>query len=151
MSDKLFSWRDDLAWICLLFYAVCCHGISASQCYALGALVGRGDLTMGELACYLSLNVSSVTRLVDSLVRSGFAKRAQDPGDRRVWRVRSSKKGAALYARIRSEIVAEYVEVLRGVPATSRSDVIEAIARLHGAFEKRQVGGTFTKSTQERS
>lgn len=116
---------------------ICCYGLSVSQCYTLEALASGEPKSMGELAAHLCLKISSVTRVVDHLVEQGFARREADASDRRVCRVRISSKGRALVAKINGELVAEYEQVLRNVPAESREAVIQAVSELLGAFEKR--------------
>src|SRR5436309_5888819 len=44
-------------------------------------------LTMGELSSELSVPMSTATRIVDGLVRSGMAERVNDSNDRRIVRV----------------------------------------------------------------
>ncbi len=49
--------------------------------------------TMGELSAQLGIPLSSVTRIVDGLVRAKFAERLDDPNDRRVVRLRMTPRG----------------------------------------------------------
>ncbi len=49
--------------------------------------------TMGELSTQLEIPLSSVTRMVDALVRAKFAERCDDPNDRRIVRLRSTDRG----------------------------------------------------------
>src|ERR1044072_3566354 len=53
---------------------ICCHDVSVTQCYALEALVARGEQTLNELAGELYLAKSTARRVVDALV----ARRRQD-------------------------------------------------------------------------
>ncbi|MGD2110286.1 MAG: MarR family transcriptional regulator [Phycisphaerae bacterium] len=117
--------------------STCCHGLSISQCYSLDAIYTRGPMTMGELAALLCLDLSTVTRIVDSVVVSGLASRATDESDRRVCRLRLTRKGRSLVTRIRSEIVKEHEGVLSQIPAESREAVITAMTHLLGAFAER--------------
>jgi DNA-binding MarR family transcriptional regulator len=55
--------------------------------------------TVKELAALIGRSVSWTSRLVDSLVRRGLVERHEDEADRRMRRVRQSKKGAALLRR----------------------------------------------------
>jgi DNA-binding MarR family transcriptional regulator len=55
--------------------------------------------TVKELAALIGRSVSWTSRLVDSLVRRGLVERHEDETDRRMRRVRQSKKGAALLRR----------------------------------------------------
>jgi MarR family transcriptional regulator, 2-MHQ and catechol-resistance regulon repressor len=116
---------------------VVCHGLSISQCYALQTLAQQRSLTTGELAEHLCLKISTLTRVVDHLVRTGLATRAGDASDRRICRVEITQRGRALVASIRKELVQEYAGVLRTVPAESRAAVIEALSSLLTAFKAR--------------
>jgi MarR family transcriptional regulator, 2-MHQ and catechol-resistance regulon repressor len=116
----------------------CGHGLSVSQCYALDTLADQGPMTMGELASSLCLELSTMTRLVDALVAAELVTRAQDADDRRVCRVRITRKGQSLVSRIRSELISEHETVLRRIPPESREAVIEALAQLLAAFQARQ-------------
>jgi DNA-binding MarR family transcriptional regulator len=117
---------------------ICCRGISVSQCHALEALEMHGPMTMGELAAHLHLELSTTTRVVDFLVTNGMATREADAKDRRVCRVRVARKGRALVARIRGDLVKEHELVLREIPAESREAVISAMTHLLAAFRERQ-------------
>jgi len=116
---------------------ICCHGLSVSQCYALEALDGSSSMTMGELAEHLCLRISSLTRVVDALVEGGLARRADDPGDRRVCLVQITAKGRSLVGRVKRGLVNEYEQVLRNVPPESREAVIQAVTSLLSAYEER--------------
>jgi len=117
---------------------ICCHGVSVSQCYTLDTLDRQGELSMGALASQLHVEISTMTRIVDHLVKSKLAARVSAPNDRRVCCVRISAKGRSLVAGIREELIGEHEEVLRGIPASSREAVITALTNLSDAFRKRQ-------------
>jgi len=129
---------------------ICCHGLSVSQCYSLEALYLHGALTMGELAGHLYLELSTVTRIVDTLVAKNLAERITDARDRRVCRVRSTTKGRALVTAIRDQLVEEYAEVLGSVPPASREAVISALDLMLAAFTKRQDVADCKKSRKKR-
>ncbi|MHC4429921.1 MAG: MarR family winged helix-turn-helix transcriptional regulator [Planctomycetota bacterium] len=118
--------------------SICCHGVSISQCYALDSLERQGPATMSELAGRMSLELSTMTRIVDRLVDGKLATRAADPEDRRVCCVKITRQGRALVARIRAELVEEHEQVLREIPPESREAVISAVGHLLAAFRQRQ-------------
>ncbi len=49
--------------------------------------------TMGELSAQLEIPLSSLTRMVDGLVRAKFVERRDDPDDRRIVRLRMTERG----------------------------------------------------------
>ncbi len=119
---------------------ICCHGLSVSQCYTLEMLYEHEPKTMGELASALHLELSTMTRVVDYLVTNKLASRVQDRNDRRICRVRITKKGAALTSKIRADLIQEHAQVLKQIPAESRGAVITAVSLLLEAIKRRQQG-----------
>jgi len=122
---------------------ICCHGLSVSQCYALEALDAAepgapNSMMMGELASRLHLKISTMTRLVDQLVAADLVTRVADPRDRRICRVRISRKGKALVSRVRAELVKEHELVLGQIAPASREAVIRAMSLLGTAFRERR-------------
>jgi MarR family transcriptional regulator, 2-MHQ and catechol-resistance regulon repressor len=105
---------------------ICCHDISVTQCYALGTLVERGDLTLNELAAELYLDKSTASRVVDALVAKGYATRTPRPDDRRAVALEATTAGRELYRQIDGELLAE----LRGVAAGFEPEVLQAMNRL---------------------
>ncbi len=120
---------------------ITCYGLSVSQCYTLDTLADKGPTAMGDLARHLHLEISSMTRVVDSLVAKGWAARVTDDKDRRVCRVRISRKGQTLVSGIRSDLIEEHKHILRELPVDSREVVITAMSHLLFAFNERKQRG----------
>ena len=119
---------------------VCCHGLSISQCYTLELLADGAPQTMTALASQVCRKLSSMTRVVDALVASGFVERIIDPRDRRVCCVRITPAGSKVVSDIQADVIHEYARVLHGVPAASRAAVIDALTHLLDAFKCRHCG-----------
>lgn len=92
---------------------ICCHDISVTQCYALEVLAERGPLRSNELAAELYLDKSTTSRVVDGLVRKGYAARDTHPEDGRAVLVEATAEGLRLYERIEVDLLAD-VEALIG-------------------------------------
>jgi MarR family 2-MHQ and catechol resistance regulon transcriptional repressor len=116
-------------------HEICRHGVSVSQCYALEALGESGSMTMGELAAWMHLTVSTMTRIVNQLVARGLVERSFDPQDRRVWRVSLTGQGEAMLISLRTELLATQTAILGRVPADHRETVIGAIDALASAVD----------------
>jgi MarR family 2-MHQ and catechol resistance regulon transcriptional repressor len=114
---------------------ICCYGISVSQCYTLEALEEHGASSMQALATHLHLAVSTMTRVVDSLVAKRLVARRSDPRDRRVCQVTLTPSGAELLRRIQGELIAREQAVLTRIPAASRQHVIMALEELARAVD----------------
>jgi DNA-binding MarR family transcriptional regulator len=113
-----------------------CFGVSMSQCVALETLRREGSIPVHELSERMGLETSTVTRLVDGLVRDGLARRARDEeGDRRRVFVSLTDSGDELAERLES-CADEYCErILAGIPAKRREDVYQALELLVQAID----------------
>lgn len=57
-------------------------------------------VSMGELSRILDVPLSTATRIMDWLVKSGYAERLPDPQDRRVVRVGLTRNGRQIYQSV---------------------------------------------------
>ena len=76
-------------------------GLAGFQTPYLMALYRHEGLTQEELARYLNVNKSSVTRQLAALEEQGYVRREPDPNDRRSLLVYPTEKANALRERIR--------------------------------------------------
>jgi len=113
-----------------------CFGVTMSQCVALETLHREGRMPVRELSQHLGLDTSTVTRLVDVLVRDGMAQRARDEaGDRRRVFVSLSETGRELASRLEC-CADDYCErILERIPAEQREDVFQALQHLVQAID----------------
>lgn len=109
-------------------------GLTMTQVRVLYTLQMEDGLAAGELAERLNVRPSTVTRIVDRLVRNKLVARDVDESDRRLVRHRLTKKGADVFRELRSmgqERLTRVFErlddeqVKRAVDALS--DLIEAV------------------------
>ncbi|MEI6128018.1 MAG: MarR family transcriptional regulator [Pseudomonadota bacterium] len=59
-------------------------------------IVDTGEYPMGELGRNAQVKTSTITNMVDRLEKTGIAERVRYPGDRRVVKVRLTKKGKSI-------------------------------------------------------
>ncbi len=114
---------------------ICCYGISVSQCHTLEVLGEHGTSTMQALAKHLHLAVSTVTRVIDSLVDKALVERQTSSQDRRVCQVTLTPSGLDLLQQIQGELIAREQAVLQRMPAASRQHVIQALENLSRAVD----------------
>ncbi|HEX8508705.1 MAG TPA: MarR family transcriptional regulator, partial [Propionibacteriaceae bacterium] len=74
-------------------------GLDPATFWLLKGLADRGALRVTELAALGNLDVSTVSRHVTQLHRSGLIERTPDPDDRRAQRVALSEQGQELLTR----------------------------------------------------
>lgn len=121
---------------------ICCHDVSVTQCHALEVLVERGPSRSQALADALLLDKSTTTRVVDALVRKGYAERQADPDDARALSLSVTDTGRALYERINGELIEQQAEILRDLDPQVRNGATEVITRLARAAQTRFVEGS---------
>ncbi len=109
---------------------VCC-GVSVSQCYALETLYREGSLTMNHLAKKLHLSVSTVTRVVEHLVKKQLVRREKDPHDRRFHSIRLTEKGEQMYRASWKNIFESEKTIFHHFPAENRQLLIHLLAKLN--------------------
>ena len=116
--------------------AICCHGISVSQYYALATLDESGKLSMGDLAKHLYLTVSTMTRIIDQLVARNLVHRWADPDDHRVCHVEFTEQGRSLLEKIGGELLETEKEILSKIKPQDRETLIFALKELAKAVDQ---------------
>src|SRR5919109_135337 len=96
-------------------------GVSTARLSALSVLVYGGPRTLGELAAAEQVRPATMTRIAQSLVEDGYARREADPADGRVVRLSATPKG-------------------RRVMQKGRERRVMNIARLLGRLSSEEVG-----------
>jgi MarR family 2-MHQ and catechol resistance regulon transcriptional repressor len=120
---------------------ICCYDISVTQCYALESLATSGPQRLGALAERMRLDKSTMSRVVQTLIRKSYAGQASDKGDARATVVQITASGRRLYNKIEKELVAQQEAVLKDLDPRIRGDVAEVIRRLARAAQERFEAG----------
>ena len=74
--------------------------LTMPQFIVLDILHRQGELKMTDLANFMHVTTAAVTGIVDKLVKSGYAKRANDPKDRRIIKVGLTAKGDSVIEKM---------------------------------------------------
>src|SRR5919197_4552683 len=101
-------------------------GLSAARLSALSVLVFSGPRTLGELAAAEQVRPATMTRIAQSLVEDGYARRGADPKDRRVVRLSATAKGRRVMQQGRDRRVANLARLLGRLSP-------DEVARVHAA------------------
>ncbi|HEY6530909.1 MAG TPA: MarR family transcriptional regulator [Acidimicrobiales bacterium] len=88
-------------------------GLSPAAAAALATIVTQGPITLGELAVAEQVSPSTITRVVRGLERRGLVERVIDPTDRRVHRVRMTRRARRAIEVYRSKRNVWLAEQLR--------------------------------------
>ncbi len=117
---------------------ICCFGISVSQCYVLEALHTHGPLTMNELAKKMYLKISTMTRVVEQLVKKGYVRREEGLNDRRVRLINLTKEGKAIYKKAWENIFESEKVILKSIPSEHKAVLIDVLRKLNQAVSSWQ-------------
>lgn len=114
---------------------VICFGVTATQWHIMAELICSQPLSMNELSCRMSLAQSTMTRVVDTLVRDGIVERVPGSRDRRIVLVRLTPEGRQLAKQVASCVKGYYARLLARIPENKRKQVLEAVKLLVMALE----------------
>lgn len=115
-------------------------GITASE-FAVSSWVNvRGTSTPGELSRELGLSPTTVSAMVDRLVRKKQLRRARHPEDGRSYVLEPTAKGRSTQAAIGKRF-AKKLQAVRGNLAEGEAEeILEAMRRLEDALRKTLAG-----------
>jgi DNA-binding MarR family transcriptional regulator len=120
---------------------ICCYDVSVTQCYALETLALKGPMRSLALAGWLKLDKSTITRVVDALVRKKYVERRPEAEDSRALSLRITPSGRALYEKIHRGLVAQQAELIADLDPEIRAAAAGVIRRLARAAEARFLDG----------
>ena len=115
------------------------QGLNASEEKALDLLERSGPLTAGELARRSGLAPASVTGLINRLEHKGFARRIQNPSDRRSILVEADVE--RMYARV-APLFADWARSLQELYAGYSDQELEVILHFLTEAARRQQEAT---------
>jgi len=98
------------------------------------ALYQHGDPTMKELAQIVDRKKSTVTTLVDKLIRLGYADKIQDAEDMRSYRVSLTEEGKALkpiLLRIADRLIEK---VYKDMPGDERRQLVKSLNKINNGW-----------------
>lgn len=111
------------------------NGFTSSQCYSLIEILKAGSLTMNELSEKMKLDSSTMTRVIDKLVRDELIKRERDKEDRRIVLVILTDKGREAADILNSSVNQYYKKIISNIPEGKVDEVLNAVNILLKAFE----------------
>jgi DNA-binding MarR family transcriptional regulator len=116
--------------------ATAAAGLSRAQAHALLAVASMARPSMVMVARELDLAPSTVTRLLDPLVRRGMMRREADSKDRRVIMLVLTGTGKQAATRLAADLERRYVRVAAATGAGGRRRLLAAARELVDAIER---------------
>ena len=108
------------------------YNISPTQNQALHEIAAQDGITMSDLSDRMMLAISTMTRIVDQLVKRKLVKRVKGKNDRRVCTLKLTKHGVSLLENLNVALYETQKEILEKVEPRYRGILLNAIK----AFEK---------------
>jgi len=112
------------------------HGFTSSQCYVLLELLTRENMAMNELSTKMNLDTSTMTRVIDNLVRDKLVERIRDENDRRFVVVGLTTPGRETASKLRASIEDYYAKIIANLPEGEVENVLTSVQLLLTAFER---------------
>jgi DNA-binding MarR family transcriptional regulator len=107
------------------------HGLTAAQYNVLNVLAPQpAGLSQRELSDALVVDRSNVTGLIDRMEKAGWVRRADDPADRRVYRITLTPAGRKLWSKVEPRYRAAIENVTQGVPIRQMTVCTELLNEL---------------------
>jgi DNA-binding MarR family transcriptional regulator len=76
--------------------AHCIKGLAPSHGEILGSLMARGPLPMSDIGRIIDKDKSTITALVNKLIKLGYVEKRSDPADSRISIIALTRKGMTL-------------------------------------------------------
>lgn len=112
------------------------HGFTTTQCYTLLEIDKHGRISMNELSEKMNLNSSTMTRILDTMVRDAYVERKKSKEDRRLVLVELTDLGKESASILNETVNGYYKKVIQSIPDGKLDEVLESTGLLINAFEK---------------
>ena len=105
--------------------------ITIPQMFILEILNRKGERIMSELAQALSITTSAVTGLIDRMIKAGFVTRTRGIKDRRLVKIKITKKGKTLIENILSQRRQMLRDVFGKLEKVERERYLEILEKVY--------------------
>lgn len=112
-----------------------CQGVTLSQHYAISILYRKKELTMNALSQELGLAMSTLTRIVDVLVRDEIIQRNPSLTDRRKVLVSLTEKGNKIAKKLESCTHKFWLNIVESIPEEKKPELKENLKMILKALE----------------
>lgn len=112
------------------------HGFTSSQCYILLEIYKHQTLSINEISEKMRLEISTVSRIMNNLVRDELILRKRSVFDKRVVEAILTEKGKEIAQQLQKSIVNYYEGVISNLPRGHVREVMSAVELLVNALEK---------------
>lgn len=114
----------------------CCSEVSLAQCHALVEIGRAKSISLKELSSILGLDISTMSRTVDSLVKKEFVYRCPSKTDRRSIDIQLIDNGLNIFNDIENKMDDKFKTVFNQIPLEDQATVFNGLNIIIEAFTK---------------
>ena len=106
-------------------------GLAPSHGEILGSLMARGPLPMSEIGRIIDKDKSTITALVNKLIKRGYVEKKSEPADSRISLVALTRKGMALKPHF--QLIAQRLRAqsYNGITDDERETLVSLLTKLN--------------------
>ena len=120
----------------LFRYLVSNPGLTLPQILLLSSISSEGT-DMSSLSKQMGVDNSTMTRLIDILIRNGWVEKYKEENDKRVVFVKITVEGEKIRYKIDNKINDFGIEILNTIDPEDRNDMREMLTSLHWILSKK--------------
>ncbi|EKQ53078.1 MULTISPECIES: MarR family transcriptional regulator [unclassified Clostridium] len=116
----------------------CCSEVTLAQCHALVEIGRAKNISLKDLSTLLILDISTMSRTVDSLVKKEFVYRATSEIDRRSVDIKLTEKGLNLFHDIEKKMNEKYKNIFNQITSEDQAIVFNGLNIIIEAITKNE-------------
>jgi len=113
-----------------------CFGLTTAQCHTLLEIGNRGPVSLVDLAQFIGVDTSTLSRTIQGLVMLGLVNRQINEKDRRYVTISLTEQGRKIFDQIEERYNGYIARVLGLLPADKQANVVESIGAFADAILK---------------
>lgn len=114
----------------------CGQPVTVAEAYTLTELAKENQLSQFDLVQRLNLAKSTVSRMVDKLVKRGWIKRERSQDDGRVWLLSLTEEGRETAVTLTQARQTKFAQILTHIPQSEQENVMSALEILIQAMHQ---------------
>jgi len=111
-----------------------CSQVTLAQCHTLVEIGRVKNISLKHLALLLTLDMSTMSRTVDSLVKKNYVKRTASETDRRSVDIQLTNIGLELFNDIETKMNNNFARIFELMPQEARPNVMKSLDIIIEAF-----------------
>lgn len=116
----------------------CCLEVTLAQCHALVEIGRAENISLKDLSNLISLDISTMSRTVDSLVKKEFIFRTPSETDRRSIDIKLTEKGLKLFNDIESQMDTKFKNIFNHISLQEQMTVFNGLNIIIEALAKNE-------------